>query len=40
VPLLRNAVTRQLDLSEADVVVDSLEDFPLSEVFDMAAASR
>jgi HAD superfamily hydrolase (TIGR01509 family) len=27
-----NAVTRRLDLSEADVVVDSLEDFPLSKL--------
>jgi len=34
-----NAVTRLLDLSEADVVVDSLEDLPLSEVLEMAAAA-
>ena len=32
-----NAVTRRLDLSEADVVVDSLE-LPFSEVLEMATA--
>jgi HAD superfamily hydrolase (TIGR01509 family) len=34
-----NAVTRLLDLSQADVVVDSLEDLPLPEVLEMAAAA-
>ena len=33
-----NAVTRQLDLSEANVVVESLDDFPLSEVLQIATA--
>jgi HAD superfamily hydrolase (TIGR01509 family) len=33
-----NAVTRQLDLSEADVVVDSLDDLPLSDVLQTATA--
>jgi HAD superfamily hydrolase (TIGR01509 family) len=31
-----NDVTRQLDLSEADVVVDSLDDFPLSQALRIA----
>jgi HAD superfamily hydrolase (TIGR01509 family) len=35
-----NAVTRQLDLSEADVVVDSLEGLPLGDVLVRATASR
>jgi HAD superfamily hydrolase (TIGR01509 family) len=35
-----NAVTRQLDLSDADVVVDSLETLPLADVLAMAAAAR
>jgi HAD superfamily hydrolase (TIGR01509 family) len=34
-----NAVTRQLDLSEADVVVDSLADPPLSAALKMAAGA-
>jgi HAD superfamily hydrolase (TIGR01509 family) len=33
-----NAVTRQLDLSDADVVVDSLDDLPLSDVLRSATA--
>ena len=35
-----NAVTRLLDLSEADVVVDSLDDLPLSDVLQAATAAR
>jgi HAD superfamily hydrolase (TIGR01509 family) len=35
-----NAVTRQLDLSEADVVVDSLADLRLSDALAMAAGGR
>jgi beta-phosphoglucomutase-like phosphatase (HAD superfamily) len=31
-----NDVTRQLDLSEADVVVDSLDDLPLSQALRIA----
>lgn len=33
-----NAVTRQLDLSEADIVVDSLDDLPLADVLQAATA--
>jgi phosphoglycolate phosphatase-like HAD superfamily hydrolase len=33
---LANDVTRQLDLSEADVVVDSLDDLPLSQALRIA----
>jgi HAD superfamily hydrolase (TIGR01509 family) len=33
-------VTRQLDLSEADIVVDSLDDLPLSDMLHTAAAVR
>ena len=33
-----NAVTRRLDLSEADVVVNSLDELPLSQVLEMATA--
>jgi HAD superfamily hydrolase (TIGR01509 family) len=35
-----NAVTRQLDLSEADLVVDSLDDLPLSDALQTATADR
>jgi HAD superfamily hydrolase (TIGR01509 family) len=35
-----NAVTRQLDLSEANVMVDSLDDLPLSDVLRRATAVR
>jgi len=35
-----NAVTRQLDLSEADLVVDSLDDLPLSDVLRSITAVR
>jgi HAD superfamily hydrolase (TIGR01509 family) len=35
-----NAVTRQLDLSEADVVVESLADLQLSEALKMVADAR
>jgi beta-phosphoglucomutase-like phosphatase (HAD superfamily) len=35
-----NDVTRELDLSEADVVVDSLDDLPLAEAVRIAAPIR
>jgi putative hydrolase of the HAD superfamily len=35
-----NDVTRELDLSEADVVVDSLDDLPLAEVLRIATPIR
>lgn len=33
-----NDVTRQLDLSRADVVVDSLDDLPLKDLLLLAAS--